>query len=92
MFFGESMFSHRTDASKIALAALVCFCRAHGMPMIDCQQHTGHLASMGARELPRAAFEALLTPILAEPPVTDWTYDLDLWRYLHSPAAQDTGP
>ena len=92
MFFGESMFSHRTDASKIALAALVCFCRARGMPMIDCQQHTGHLASMGARELPRAAFEARLTPILGKPPVTDWTYDLGLWRYLHSPAAQDPGP
>ena len=43
MFFGESMFSTRTDASKVALAALVCFCRAHRMPMIDCQQHTGHL-------------------------------------------------
>ena len=41
MFFGESMFSNRSDASKIALAALVCFCRAHGMPMIDCQQHAG---------------------------------------------------
>ena len=41
MFFGESMFSHRTDASKIALAALVCFCRAHGVAMIDCQQRTG---------------------------------------------------
>ncbi len=92
MFFGESMFSHRTDASKIALAALVCFCRAHGMPMIDCQQRTGHLASMGARELPRAAFEARLTPILGAAPVTDWTYDLSLWRYLHSPATQDSGP
>ena len=92
MFFGESMFSHRTDASKIALAALVCFCRAHGMPMIDCQQHTGHLASMGARTLPRAAFEARLTPILGEPPVTDWIYDFSLWRYLHFPAAEDPGP
>ena len=47
-FFGESMFAHRTDASKIALAALVCFCRHHGIAMIDCQQNTGHLASLGA--------------------------------------------
>jgi leucyl/phenylalanyl-tRNA---protein transferase len=54
MFFGESMFSHRTDASKIALAGLVCFCREHGVTMIDCQQRTGHLASLGARELARA--------------------------------------
>ena len=92
MFFGESMFSHRTDASKIALAALVSFCRAHGMPMIDCQQHTGHLASMGAREVPRADFEARLAPLLSEPAVGDWTYDLTLWRHLHSPAAEESGP
>ena len=92
MFFGESMFSHRSDASKIALAALVCFCRAHGMPMIDCQQHTGHLESMGARELSRADFETRLAPILAAPAVVDWTYDLSLWRYLNPPAAEESGP
>ena len=92
MFFGESMFSHRTDASKIALAALVCFCRAHGMPMIDCQQHTAHLASMGARTRSRADFEARLAPVLAAPAVADWTYDLSLWRYLNPPAAEESGP
>ncbi|MDE2300493.1 MAG: leucyl/phenylalanyl-tRNA--protein transferase, partial [Burkholderiales bacterium] len=92
MFFGESMFSRRSDASKIALAALVCFCRAHAVPMIDCQQHTGHLASMGARELPRAEFEARLAVSLAGSPITDWSYDLRLWRWLEPPAAQDTGP
>ena len=36
MFYGESMFAHRADASKIALAALVCFCRAHAIEVIDC--------------------------------------------------------
>ena len=82
MFFGESMFAHRTDASKIAFAALVCFCRAHGVPMIDCQQHTGHLASMGARELRRAEFESRLTLRLRELPIADWTYDLTMWRHL----------
>jgi leucyl/phenylalanyl-tRNA--protein transferase len=82
MFFGESMFSRRTDASKIALAALVCFCRAHAVTMIDCQQHTGHLASMGARELRRGDFETRLTHALGESPIVDWTYDLALWRYL----------
>jgi len=92
MFFGESMFSHRTDASKIALAALVCFCRAHDMPMIDCQQHTGHLASMGAGELRRADFEARLAPILGAPPIVDWFYDLRLWRHLHPPATEEPGP
>jgi leucyl/phenylalanyl-tRNA--protein transferase len=56
MVFGESMFSHRTDASKIALAALVAFCRVHGIAMIDCQQNTPHLALLGAAEIPRAEF------------------------------------
>ena len=82
MFFGESMFARRTDASKIAFAALVCICREHGVAMIDCQQHTSHLASMGARELPRAAFEARLSHSLAAPAIADWTYDLSLWRHL----------
>jgi leucyl/phenylalanyl-tRNA---protein transferase len=54
--FGESMFMRQTDASKIALAGLVAFCLHHGIAMIDCQQNTPHLASMGAREMPRAAF------------------------------------
>ena len=91
MFYGESMFAHRTDASKIALAALVCFCREHGVTMVDCQQHTGHLASMGARELRRADFEACLTRMLGEPPITDWFYDLRMWRHLESRAAEETG-
>lgn len=56
--FGESMFSHATDASKIALTALVGFCRAHGIAQIDCQQNTRHLASLGAREMPRVSFLA----------------------------------
>ncbi|GAC1452316.1 MAG: leucyl/phenylalanyl-tRNA--protein transferase [Ktedonobacterales bacterium] len=54
--FGESMFTRRSDASKIALAALVCLCRHHGVAMIDCQQRTPHLASLGAREIPRERF------------------------------------
>lgn len=56
MVFGESMFAHQADASKIALAALVAFCRAHGISMIDCQQNTPHLASLGAAEISRADF------------------------------------
>ena len=54
--FGESMFSRVPDASKIALAALVAFCREHGIALIDCQQNTAHLASLGAHEVPRKAF------------------------------------
>jgi len=82
MFFGESMFARRTDASKIALAALVCFCRAHGIPLIDCQQNTAHLASMGARELPRPAFERHLAAVVGEPGVRDWSYDPSYWAQL----------
>jgi leucyl/phenylalanyl-tRNA---protein transferase len=82
MFYGESMFARRSDASKIALAALVCFCREHGVALIDCQQHTAHLASLGAREVPRAAFERHLAQATAAPPIADWTYHLSMWRQL----------
>jgi leucyl/phenylalanyl-tRNA--protein transferase len=54
--FGESMFSLRSDASKIALAALVAFARQHGIALIDCQQNTRHLASLGAHEISRSSF------------------------------------
>lgn len=54
--FGESMFHRATDGSKIALAALVCLCRHHHIPLIDCQQNTRHLASLGAREISRDMF------------------------------------
>ncbi len=91
MFFGESMFARRTDASKIAFAALICFCRAHGVAMIDCQQHTGHLASLGARQLDRAEFEARMTRSLGEPPILDWTYDLSLWRHLDTGHPEEPG-
>ncbi len=82
MFFGESMFAHRTDASKIALAALIAFCRSHGIETIDCQQRTSHLASFGGRELPRPRFLARLGAALSMPPVGDWSYDLRMWKTL----------
>jgi leucyl/phenylalanyl-tRNA--protein transferase len=56
MFYGESMFSRATDASKVALAGLVDLLKEKGFPLIDCQVHTPLLASMGAREIPRRAF------------------------------------
>ena len=96
MFFGESMFSRRTDASKIALAALVCFCRAHGIDWIDCQQRTAHLASLGAREISRTAFEALITPRVRETGVADWTYHASHWAHLvrsaDGPQPEESGP
>ena len=82
MVFGESMFAQRSDASKIALAALVAFCRAHGVSWIDCQQNTGHLASLGAHEVPRAAFERHLAQAVAETDIADWSYHPALWAQL----------
>jgi leucyl/phenylalanyl-tRNA--protein transferase len=82
MMFGESMFSHRTDASKIALAGLVAFCRWNAMPAIDCQQATGHLASLGASPVPRAGFEALLHAQVAQAPAPEWAYDFRMWSTL----------
>ena len=82
MFFGESMFARRTDASKIALAALIGFCRAHGITLIDCQQRTDHLASFGAREIPRTEFEAHLSRTLGAAGPSAWTYHPGLWGEL----------
>jgi leucyl/phenylalanyl-tRNA--protein transferase len=56
MFYGESMFSRATDASKVALVQLVSHLRARGFPLIDCQMNTPLLASLGAREITRRAF------------------------------------
>jgi leucyl/phenylalanyl-tRNA--protein transferase len=64
VFFGESMFAHASDASKVALAALVGLLRARGASLIDCQQETSHLASLGARPIPRAAFARELDTLI----------------------------
>ena len=82
MFYGESMFARRTDASKIALAALVCFARESGIELVDCQQNTRHLASMGAREISREAFERHLTLASGAADIGDWTYHASMWRRL----------
>ena len=74
VFFGESMFAREADASKVALARLVERLRAGGYRVIDCQQATGHLASLGARESPRAAFATLLQESIQYPPTGQrWT-------------------
>ncbi|HSI61217.1 MAG TPA: leucyl/phenylalanyl-tRNA--protein transferase [Ideonella sp.] len=82
MFYGESMFARRTDASKLALCGLVAFCRAHGIALIDCQQHTRHLASFGARQIPREAFEEHLREATAAAAPRTWTYDPAYWTLL----------
>ena len=63
-FFGESMFSHRTDASKVALAWLVARMRVGHFTLLDCQFMTAHLASMGAVTVARDAYVALLSAAL----------------------------
>jgi len=72
MFYGESMFARVTDGSKVALAYLVHFLRQHGVELIDCQQETGHLASLGARAIPREAFIAHLQKCIVMPQIRDW--------------------
>ena len=67
MFYGESMFSRATDASKVALVALVEELRTRGVPLIDCQVHTPLLASLGAREIPRRTFLRELAALVNYP-------------------------
>jgi len=64
VFFGESMFSHESDASKVSLAGLVSMLNRQGVPLIDCQQETDHLASMGARAIPRTEFALTLSQLI----------------------------
>jgi leucyl/phenylalanyl-tRNA--protein transferase len=66
-FFGESMFSRRTDASKMALAWLVHRLRAGGFQLFDTQFLTPHLASLGAKEIPRGEYHRLLAAALDRP-------------------------
>ena len=69
MFFGESMFSRVPDASKVALATLVAILSREQVPVIDCQQRTAHLASLGGCEVPRAQFCAHLRQVVGLEPV-----------------------
>ena len=64
MFFGESMFARETDASKVALVALVDKLKRDGFELIDCQQETGHLASFGARPIARDNFVQRLKELI----------------------------
>ncbi len=81
--FGESMFAHKPDASKIALAALVAFCRQNGVTAIDCQQNTAHLASLGATEVPRKAFLAHIQRAQGDLPL-DWHFTPLYWNHILS--------
>ena len=79
MFYGESMFSRRADASKVALATLVAQLQRWGFELVDCQMSTSHLASLGAREVPRTEFVRHVARLTAQPAVpSPWKLDGDL--------------
>jgi leucyl/phenylalanyl-tRNA---protein transferase len=77
VFFGESMFMRETDASKVAFATLVDKLTRDGFLLIDCQQQTRHLASFGARPIPRAEFLQRLAELINSTELDDsrsaWT-------------------
>jgi len=81
MVFGESMFAQRRDASKIALAALVVMCRRQGLDLIDCQQSTSHLTSLGACDMPRPEFLARVAERI-ERGVANWHFDRLYWSEI----------
>ena len=76
VFFGESMFTRVTDASKVAFVTLVRELQRRGYRLIDCQVYTSHLASLGARAIPRREFTRILgLECAAEAPHFDWLLD-----------------
>lgn len=79
MFFGESMFARARDASKIALVHACRMLAARGFEMIDCQMHTDHLASLGARPLARAEFLVRLKSLI------DYSMPARPWEYTREP-------
>jgi leucyl/phenylalanyl-tRNA--protein transferase len=83
IFYGESMFTRRSNASKVAVAWLARQLDRWQFELIDCQMSTEHLASLGAREVPRADFLRRLERAIALPPVPlPWVIEDDLMRDL----------
>jgi leucyl/phenylalanyl-tRNA--protein transferase len=83
MFYGESMFSRVPDASKVALVSLVTQIGRWGFPCVDCQMSTGHLFSLGAREIPRATFLRHVRSLVRQPAVpSPWRFDAEVLRTL----------
>jgi leucyl/phenylalanyl-tRNA--protein transferase len=82
-FFGESMFARVSNASKVALAALVAYLRAEAFGLIDCQVTTGHLQRMGAREIPRSLYlEELQVHLQAPTRKGKWKLPAQVWAEL----------
>lgn len=64
VFFGESMFSLRANASKAAFIHYMYHLREQDVPLVDCQVHSNHLVSLGAREIPAGEFKHLLEELI----------------------------
>lgn len=77
IFFGESMFTIRADASKIAMVRLAAQLERWAFPLIDCQLETAHLLSLGAEPMPRRQFIAEVEQLILQPPPA-WVLDADL--------------
>lgn len=78
MFFGESMFARRSDASKVAFIALLAQFERWEMPMVDCQVPTSHLVSLGGREIPRREFLEQVGHLVRQPAIpSPWRFDGD---------------
>jgi leucyl/phenylalanyl-tRNA---protein transferase len=80
MFYGESMFSRVSNASKVALAHLTCQLKAWQFGMIDCQMYTPHLASLGGKLIPRDEFISRLEKLINYPHHPRWSFDSDLFQ------------
>jgi leucyl/phenylalanyl-tRNA--protein transferase len=86
MFYGESMFAHCANASKIAFAHLVRYLRQRGLELLDCQVRTKHLLSLGAREIPRAEFIGRLSRLTVKAAPGLWPEDgaAQTWRSVEA--------
>ncbi len=84
VFFGESMFSRETDASKVALVHLVNLLKSRDFAAIDCQLRSAHLETLGARPIPRVEFLDLLDRCCDEPAGSE--------RWAHPPSPVLTPP
>jgi len=85
MFFGESMFSRRSNGSKVALSALIYECLRAGIEVLDCQMESSHLRSLGMEEVSRQEFASLLSDCVQEPVA------LPAWQISRRDAASVAG-
>ncbi len=82
MIFGESMFTRQKDASKIALAALCAWCQQNGVEMIDCQQETNHLSTLGAKPISREIFLETLQACIKQSNIEiPWAFNKEILNH-----------